>query len=176
MGLPVKVPPTATFYIWLDLSHLSAPLNNGLTFFEELLKVCHDGTAMRAPPLMGLGEDDLRSWLVLRHQPFSQGKSPSENRGPRRLTFPKRNLFHSPCHHFVRLSFGPNIETLDKGLDAIERVLKRHEQDAHLTGKKYAVCLPGDSYANQTQLEEIRECGRPGHEPPRARGIGCGRR
>lgn len=39
MGLPVKVPPTATFYIWLDLSSLSAPLNNGLTFFEELLKV-----------------------------------------------------------------------------------------------------------------------------------------
>lgn len=39
MGLPVEVPPTATFYIWLDLSRLSAPLNNGLTFFEELLKV-----------------------------------------------------------------------------------------------------------------------------------------
>lgn len=40
MGLPVKVPPMATFYIWLDLEHLGAPLNNGLTFFEELLKVC----------------------------------------------------------------------------------------------------------------------------------------
>lgn len=38
MGLPVKVPPKATFYIWLDLSPLPAPLNNGLTFFEELLK------------------------------------------------------------------------------------------------------------------------------------------
>lgn len=38
MGLPVKVPPRATFYIWLDLSPLPAPLNNGLTFFEELLK------------------------------------------------------------------------------------------------------------------------------------------
>lgn len=38
MGLPVTVPPQATFYIWLDLSHLEAPLNEGLTFFEELLK------------------------------------------------------------------------------------------------------------------------------------------
>ncbi len=39
MGLKVAVPPTATFYIWLDLSGLEAPINNGLTFFEELLKV-----------------------------------------------------------------------------------------------------------------------------------------
>lgn len=28
----------------------------------------------------------------------------------------RRNLFHSPCHHFVRLSFGPPIEDLDKGV------------------------------------------------------------
>ena len=27
----------------------------------------------------------------------------------------RRNLFHSPCHHFVRLSFGPPLEDLDKG-------------------------------------------------------------
>ena len=39
MGLPVTVPPTATFYIWLDLSQLAPPINEGLTFFEELLKV-----------------------------------------------------------------------------------------------------------------------------------------
>ena len=37
----------------------------------------------------------------------------------------RRNLFHSPCHHFVRLSFGPPIEDLDKGLDAIDRILKK---------------------------------------------------
>lgn len=30
MGLPVHTPPTATFYIWLDLSKLPGPLNNGL--------------------------------------------------------------------------------------------------------------------------------------------------
>lgn len=39
MGLPVTVPPEATFYIWLDLSSLTPPMNEGLTFFEELLKV-----------------------------------------------------------------------------------------------------------------------------------------
>lgn len=38
MGLPVKIPPMATFYIWLSLADLPAPLNSGLAFFEELLK------------------------------------------------------------------------------------------------------------------------------------------
>lgn len=56
----------------------------------------------------------------------------------------RRDLFASPCHHYVRISFGPAVETLDKGgctfsspgwgydslrsyvgLDAIERVLHR---------------------------------------------------
>jgi len=54
----------------------------------------------------------------------------------------RRNLFNSPCHHFVRLSFGPPIQDLDKGmhlpllysitplisqkgLDAIANVLKK---------------------------------------------------
>ena len=27
----------------------------------------------------------------------------------------RRNLFHSPCHHFVRLSFGPPLEDLNAG-------------------------------------------------------------
>ena len=27
----------------------------------------------------------------------------------------RRNLFNSPCHHFVRLSFGPPLEDLEKG-------------------------------------------------------------
>lgn len=38
IGLKVKVPPNATFYIWLDLSHLPEPINIGLSFFEECLK------------------------------------------------------------------------------------------------------------------------------------------
>lgn len=39
MGLEVKIPPTSTFYIWLSLESLPAPLNIGLVFFEECLKV-----------------------------------------------------------------------------------------------------------------------------------------
>ena len=35
MGLKVEVPPTSTFYIWLDVSSLPEPLNSGLVFFEE---------------------------------------------------------------------------------------------------------------------------------------------
>ncbi|KAI9890321.1 MAG: hypothetical protein M1814_004231 [Vezdaea aestivalis] len=37
----------------------------------------------------------------------------------------RRDLFDSPCHHFVRLSYGPKMEVLKKGLDAIERVVKK---------------------------------------------------
>ena len=38
----------------------------------------------------------------------------------------RRDLFDSPCHHFVRLSYGPRWENLTMGLDAIERVIKKH--------------------------------------------------
>jgi hypothetical protein len=27
----------------------------------------------------------------------------------------RRNLFNSPCHHFVRISFGPPLEDLERG-------------------------------------------------------------
>ncbi len=37
----------------------------------------------------------------------------------------RRDLFDSPCHHFIRLSYGPTMETLKKGLDGIERILKK---------------------------------------------------
>ena len=38
----------------------------------------------------------------------------------------RRDLFDSPCHHFVRLSYGPKMETLKSGLDGIERIVKRY--------------------------------------------------
>lgn len=37
----------------------------------------------------------------------------------------RRDLFDSPCHHFVRLSYGPKMEVLEKGLDGMERVIKK---------------------------------------------------
>ncbi|KAJ7074080.1 aminotransferase [Mycena amicta] len=74
MHLDVDIPPTSTFYIWLNLEHLPAPLNNGLTFFEELLK---------------------EQTIVIPGIFFDI--NPSH----------RRNLFNSPCHHFIRISFGP---------------------------------------------------------------------
>lgn len=48
----------------------------------------------------------------------------------------RRNLFHSPCAHFVRLSFGPPMAELDKGLDGIQRLVDRakhaYAKDGHL--------------------------------------------
>ncbi|KAG6898271.1 hypothetical protein C0992_000716 [Termitomyces sp. T32_za158] len=92
LGLDVDIPPNSTFYIWLNLEKLPEPLNNGLVFFEELLK-------HKAIVIPGIFFDI----------------NPSH----------RRNLFNSPCHHFVRLSFGPPIEDLDKGLDAIGQVLQK---------------------------------------------------
>lgn len=89
--LDVDIPPQATFYIWLNLEKLPPPLNNGLTFFEELLKE-------KTIVIPGIFFDI----------------NPAH----------RRNLFASPCHHFVRLSFGPPLEELDRGLDAIEKVVK----------------------------------------------------
>ncbi|KAI9262023.1 pyridoxal phosphate-dependent transferase [Sporodiniella umbellata] len=37
----------------------------------------------------------------------------------------RRELFESPCHHFVRLSFGPPMEEVVKGLDHIERMITK---------------------------------------------------
>jgi len=82
IGLDVKIPPVATFYIWLNLENLPDPINNGLTFFEELLKE-------KTIVIPGIFFDI----------------NPAH----------RRNLFNSPCHHFVRMSFGPPLEDLDKG-------------------------------------------------------------
>ena len=37
----------------------------------------------------------------------------------------RRDLFDSPCHHFVRFSYGPTMKTLRMGLDGIERVVTK---------------------------------------------------
>ncbi|BGP40317.1 hypothetical protein JCM10449v2_004278 [Rhodotorula kratochvilovae] len=92
MGFAVKNPPTATFYVWLDLSDLPAPLDSGLVFFEEALK---------------------EKVIVVPGQFFDL--NPSH----------RRNLMDSPCNHFVRLSFGPEMDQLNRGLDGIERMLVR---------------------------------------------------
>jgi hypothetical protein len=58
----------------------------------------------------------------------------------------RRNLFSSPCHHFVRLSFGPPLESLDMGIDAIARVLKRAKKEGlHSIGHSYKKSLESPS-------------------------------
>jgi aspartate/methionine/tyrosine aminotransferase len=105
IGLKVEIPPVATFYIWLNLKNLPDPINNGLTFFEELLKE-------KTIVIPGIFFD----------------VNPAH----------RRNLFNSPCHHFVRLSFGPPLEDLDKGIDAMERVLRKaNKEGSHLFGHSY---------------------------------------
>ncbi|KIK08242.1 hypothetical protein K443DRAFT_672738 [Laccaria amethystina LaAM-08-1] len=104
LHLDVDIPPSSTFYIWLNLEKLPPPLNNGLTFFEELLK---------------------EQTIVIPGIFFDV--NPSH----------RRNLFNSPCHHFVRLSFGPPLEDLDRGLDAIGRVLEKAKKSIHTFGQGY---------------------------------------
>ncbi|KJX94912.1 unnamed protein product [Zymoseptoria tritici ST99CH_3D1] len=38
----------------------------------------------------------------------------------------RRDLFDSPCHHYVRVSYGPKMEVLKAGMDGIERILKKY--------------------------------------------------
>ncbi|CEJ80011.1 Putative Aminotransferase, class i/classii [[Torrubiella] hemipterigena] len=42
----------------------------------------------------------------------------------------RRDLFDSPCHHFVRLSYGPRMDVLRMGLDAIGRVVEKAKKEA----------------------------------------------
>ncbi|KAI8365938.1 aminotransferase [Radiomyces spectabilis] len=95
MGLPIKVPPVATFYVWVDLSHLPEPLNIGLQFFEECLKE-------KVIVVPGIFFDI----------------NPAQ----------RRELFESPCHHFIRFSFGPPMDELKRGLDNMEKACHHSHQ------------------------------------------------
>ncbi|KIL69857.1 hypothetical protein M378DRAFT_21185 [Amanita muscaria Koide BX008] len=115
LRLDVAVRPSSTFYIWLNLEKLPTPLNNGLTFFEELLKE-------KTIVIPGIFFDI----------------NPAH----------RRNLFNSPCHHFVRLSFGPPLEDLDRGLDAIAKVLKRAQTGTPSLGHSYKKSLEAPANSN----------------------------
>ncbi|PWN53857.1 PLP-dependent transferase [Violaceomyces palustris] len=106
MGLPVVVEPQATFYIWLSLESLPAPLNSGLVMFEELLR---------------------EKTIVVPGQSFDI--NPAH----------RRNIIDSPCEKFIRISYGPEIEQVDRGLDALERVLAkaRSPDSGHEFNKGY---------------------------------------
>ena len=50
----------------------------------------------------------------------------------------RRDLFDSPCHHFVRLSYGPRMDVLKMGLDGIERIVKKYKNAGPAADHKLA--------------------------------------
>lgn len=92
--------PDSTFYIWLDLSTLDPPIpkSSGIDISNGLsfFDALLKEKAIVVPGIFF----DL---------------NPAK----------RRDLFDSPCHHFVRISYGPKMEVLKMGLDAIERVVRK---------------------------------------------------
>lgn len=97
MGFRQEV-PQATFYIWLDLMSLDPPLPKEANISDGLNFF-----------------DALLNEKVIVVPGIFFDLNPAK----------RRDLFDSPCHHFVRLSYGPKMEVLKQGLDGIERVIRR---------------------------------------------------
>jgi aspartate/methionine/tyrosine aminotransferase len=98
IGFRVQDVPQATFYIWLDLTSLDPPL-----------------------PKEANISDGLNFFNALLTEKVIVVPGIFFDLNPAK----RRDLFDSPCHHFVRLSYGPKMDVLKKGLDGIERVIKR---------------------------------------------------
>lgn len=92
--------PDSTFYLWLDLTKFEPPLP------ENAEPDIQNG--------LGFFQELLKEKAIVVPGIFFD-LNPAK----------RRDLFDSPCHHFVRLSYGPKMEVLKMGLDAIERVVKR---------------------------------------------------
>lgn len=92
--------PDTTFYIWLDLTTLEPPLPP-----NSPVEISN-----------GLSFFDA---LLKENTIVVPGIFFDLNPAKR------RDLFDSPCHHFVRISYGPKMEVLKKGMDGIERVVKK---------------------------------------------------
>ncbi|KIV92411.1 hypothetical protein PV10_03711 [Exophiala mesophila] len=96
--------PDSTFYIWLDLTTLHPPLppNSALDLSNGLAFF-----------------DALLQEKTIVVPGIFFDLNPAK----------RRDLFDSPCHHFVRISYGPKLDVLKLGLDGIERVVKRARGD-----------------------------------------------
>lgn len=95
MGVGVEVEPEGTFYVWANLSGLPAPLNDGMTFFEEGLK---EGVITVPGVFFDVNPDRRRTYARYRN--------------------------------YCRISFGPEMDRLEQGLDGLQRVIERHSQTA----------------------------------------------
>lgn len=94
--------PEATFYIWLDLTTLDPPL----------------------PPEANIS-DGLNFFNALLDEKVIVVPGIFFDLNPAK----RRDLFDSPCHHFVRLSYGPKMDVLKRGLDGVERVIRRAREE-----------------------------------------------
>jgi len=98
LGIKVQWVPTATFYIWADLSALPHPIDDCLVFLEEAVRhkvICVPGVFFDINPR------DIR------------------------------NLRKSKCINFVRFSYGPAMENLEKGMKQLGEMIeywKKHEE------------------------------------------------
>jgi aspartate/methionine/tyrosine aminotransferase len=113
LHLDVDVPPQATFYIWLNLEKLPPPLNNGLV-----------SNCYFTSPVTGNRARQRTNFNSSLHQTFFEELLKEQTIVIPGIFFDinpahRRNLFNSPCHHYVRLSFGPPMEDLDKGEFAV---------------------------------------------------------
>lgn len=98
IGFRVQDVPGATFYVWLDLTSIEPPLPEEANI-----------------------SDGLNFFSALLTQKVIVVPGIFFDLNPAK----RRDLFDSPCHHFVRLSYGPKMDVLKRGLDGIERVVKR---------------------------------------------------
>ena len=103
--------PDSTFYIWLDLTTLRPPL----------------------PESAGLS-DGLSFFDALLTEKTIVVPGIFFDLNPAK----RRDLFDSPCHHFVRISYGPKMEYLKKGMDGIENVIKKAREALKNAEPKFA--------------------------------------
>jgi len=90
-GIKVQWVPTATFYVWADLSDLPHPIDDCLVFLEEAVRhkmICVPGVFFDINPR------DIR------------------------------NLRKSKCINFVRFSYGPPMENLEKGMKQLGKMIE----------------------------------------------------
>lgn len=109
IGFVIRYVPDSTFYVWLNLEGLPTSIADGLNFFQACLE-----EKVIVVPGMSQASPRLTQELTTTPGIFFD-LNPSK----------RRDLFDSPCHSHVRLSYGPKLEILKKGCDAIERVVTK---------------------------------------------------
>lgn len=90
MGTVVDAEPQGTFYVWVNLSGLPAPLDDGMKFFRE-------GLTEKVITVPGIFFD----------------------------VNPENRRAHARYQSYSRISFGPEADAVERGLDALERLIAR---------------------------------------------------